>query len=266
MMGMARDASGDGRGLRGLTQRLHDLVPERRRLPRARYRHRSDAPVWLPTLRCRAGRTRHPHSLHGRQRAHRPDVDLGLGRGHARGAPDVPSRSRASGRGPWPALHGQLGELLPMGDGHRPRSVRPHPRAGARRSLGGRGRPVGGTGLQPAVRGVGVPPVPLRSALPGRAPRCHGDGRVQRRLLRALGYLAPALGGIRPWLLRLHAPGSRREEDRLPRFSLARHRRHRGPCLPHPLRLLDQRWARGRGDPEEGARTPRAGCRAREPP
>ena len=121
----------------------------------------------VPTLACRARRAPEPASLHDRERPHRPHVDLGVGRGHARGPPDVQGRRRPPGRGPRPHLHRQLGQLLPLGHGDVARAVRPHPRPRGRRALGRHGRPVGGAGLQPAGRRVRVPAAPLRPALPG---------------------------------------------------------------------------------------------------
>ena len=190
---------------------------------------------------------------------------MGLGRGDARGPPDVPGRRRPPGRGPRAALHGQLGQLLPLGPRDVPGAVRPHPPARRRRTLGGHRRAVGRTRLQPPCGRVGLPAVPLRPALPGGPPGGHGDRGLQHRLLRPLGDPPPAPGRVGDRRLRLHAPGSGGKGDRLTRLPLAGHRRHGAADLPDPRRVL-HRGRRGGAHPGQGGRAPGPEQRARHPP
>ena len=189
-----------------------------------------------------------------------------MGRGHARGPPDVQSRRRPPRRGPRPHVHRQLGQLLPLGHGDLARAVRPHPHPGGRRALDRHGRPVGGAGLQPARRRVGVPTAPLRAALLGRAPGGHGQDRLQRGLVRACGDPPAAAGGLGNRRLCVHAARSGGEGAPLPRLPLARHRRHRAPRISHPPRLLHPELGRGEGTARPGCRAARKERGPRHPP
>ena len=135
-----------------------------------------------------------------------------------------------------------------------------------RRAMGRHGRPVGGAGLQPAGRRVGVPAAPLRAALPGPAPGGHGQDRLQRRLVRARRVPPAAVGGLGDRRLRVHAARSGREGPPLPRLPLARHRRHRAPRVPDPHRLLHPELGRGADAAHPGGRAARTERGPRHPP